>query len=318
MSEFHVRKVTLGEINDLPDSDILAITLVDGPGGYPVIVRRSEYKSGDQAVYIPIDAIVPEHPRFAFLGEHRRIKARKLRGVFSMGLLVPDDGSDPETWGIVKYEPSMSAGLGFKPGTDDDSDEQGVLPTYTDIEGLRRHSSILTVGEEVIITEKIHGESLRAINDGSRLHVGSRTRFKKDRGSSQWWQAVRPYAESFAHCPGYGFFGECHGYTGGFPYGTGRKPTMKIFDAMNAKTFRYLDYSALEDLCDTLSLPMVPVLYRGPWHEGLRDLANGQSTLDPTHIREGIVIRPIHERTAKFGRVILKLHGEAFLLKTGK
>lgn len=317
MSEFHVRRVILGPIENLPESDSLAITMVDGPGGYPVIVRRGEYKEGDEAVYIPIDAIVPEHSRFAFLEGHRRIKARRLRGTFSMGLLVPSDGTDPDTWGITKYEPSLG-GAGFKAGCDDDLEEQGMLPNYTDIEGLRRHASAFVVGEEVCLVEKLHGESAKVLHDGERLLVSSRTRFKKDRPGSQWWQAVRLHQEAFAKAPGIGFYGECHGYTGGFPYGTGRKPTLRIFDAFDTKTYRYFDYDDLVSLCSSLGLPMAPLLYRGPWHEGLRELANGQSTLDPSHIREGIVVRPAKERVAKFGRVILKLHGEAFLLKTGK
>ncbi|RYE90041.1 MAG: RNA ligase, partial [Myxococcales bacterium] len=86
MSEFHVRVVRVGPIVKHPQADNLSIAQVFG---YPVIIRTGEYAEGDRAVYVPVDSVVPEgDPRWAFLGEHRRIRAKKLRGVFSMGLLT--------------------------------------------------------------------------------------------------------------------------------------------------------------------------------------------------------------------------------------
>lgn len=72
----------------------------------------------------------------------------------------------------------------------------------------------------------------------------------------------------------------------------------------------------------TLELPVVPVLYRGPWSQDLRSHAEGETTLvgftfRPYHVREGMVVKPVVERFSEElgGRVILKLHGEGFLLK---
>src|SRR4051812_24887017 len=112
MSEFHVEVVRLGAIEPHPNADSLSITRVHG--GYPVIIRTGEFRTGDLAVYVPVDSGGPaDEPRFAFLGEPRRIKARRLRGVFSMGLLVP--ASDEWAAGadvraalrITKYEPPL-------------------------------------------------------------------------------------------------------------------------------------------------------------------------------------------------------------------
>lgn len=324
MSEFHVQVVRLGAIEKHPNADTLSITRVHG--GYPVILRTGEYKPGDLAVYVPVDAVVPaDDPRWAFLGDSRRIKAKRLRGVFSMGLLTPADpawaeGQDVrEALRIEKYEPPAPAGWGF--GQSGDEPDPGFLPCYTDIEGLRRWGGALVEGEPVIITEKIHGENFRAVWEGGRLWVGSRTRIKKQDPASQWWRAAESLglAERLATVPGIAVYGESHGYTGGFPYGTARgKVSLRIFDALDIKTRRYLDYPDLEALCARLDLPMAPALYRGPWSESLRSLAEGMSTLDPSHIREGIVIRPEAERLhMEMGRVILKLHGEAFLTRKG-
>ena len=44
-------------------------------------------------------------------------------------------------------------------------------------------------------------------------------------------------------------------------------------------------------------LPIVPVLYNGPWHpELIEKLAIGKSSLDPDTIREGIVITAVNQR----------------------
>lgn len=86
-------RATVVQITNLtphPNADSLSITHV--LGDYPVVVRTSDYQIGDLAVYVPVDMICPNLPAFSFLGareKDRRIGAKRLRGVFSMGLLVP-------------------------------------------------------------------------------------------------------------------------------------------------------------------------------------------------------------------------------------
>lgn len=90
-----------------------------------------------------------------------------------------------------------------------------------------------------------------------------------------------------------------------------------MFDAMDFKTKKYLDYDDFEAFAREYEIPTVPVLYRGNLNvDKIKELAEGKSTLDNSHIREGVVIRPIKERWhPSLGRVILKLHGEGFLLR---
>jgi RNA ligase (TIGR02306 family) len=317
MSEFHVEVVRLGPIKKHSNADTLGITKVHG--GYPVITRLGEYQEGDLAVYVPVDSVVPaDDPRWEFLQGKTRIKAKKLRGVFSMGLLTRSApewalGQDvSEVLRIVKYEPPPPAA-----GQEDDAEPPpGVAPTYTDIEGIRRWPDILTLGEPVIITEKIHGENMRAVKVDGVLYVGSRTRWKK-RGAGGWWRAAEHSALEGRLGGGVVVYGEAHGYTGGFPYGTTRAARFRAFDAFDQSEGRYLDFDAFAALCSRSEIERVPLLYRGPWDPKLAGLAEGTSTLDPSHVREGIVVRPERERfDDRIGRVVLKLHGEGFLLKS--
>jgi RNA ligase (TIGR02306 family) len=92
-TEFQVRIVRIGDVQKHPGADTLSLVDVEG---YPVVIKTGAFQRGDLAVYVPVDAIVPtSRPEFAFLAEGKatktehRIKAARLRGIFSMGLLVP-------------------------------------------------------------------------------------------------------------------------------------------------------------------------------------------------------------------------------------
>ena len=78
---------------------------------------------------------------------------------------------------------------------------------------------------------------------------------------------------------------------------------------------RYVNADDFKAFCKMHNLPMVPILYEGPWDNSLMDLANGNSTI-ASHIREGIVIKPKIERyDRQVGRVAMKHLSEKYLLK---
>lgn len=321
MSEFHIEVVRVGPVEKHQNADTLSLTMVRG--GYPCIMRTGDFVEGDLAVYVPVDAVVPANdPRWEFLDGHRRIKARRLRGVFSMGLLTKPAPSWPEGFdcaealGIVKYEPADEMEV-----DGEDEPDPGLLPVY-DVEGLRRWPRVLIPGEEVVITEKIHGENARFVQNGYRMWCASRTRYKQESRGSKWWIAARKY-ELFERlgtlAQNVGLFGEIHGYTGGFPYGVQKGVVgLRLFDALDVKTRRYFNHDDFVRLCAQLDVPTVPVLYRGPWdYDAAREFADGNSTMDGSHVREGFVVRPVVERYDMngLGRVILKMHGEGFLTR---
>lgn len=328
MSEFHVEVVEVGPCSRLPNADTLMLTDV---GGYPVIFRDGQFKPGDRAVYVPVDAIVPkDDPRWEFLAGHTRIRAKRLRGTFSMGLLTEADPAWPVGYDaqadlrIEKYDPDVVAERGGMRGPcpDDDADP-GLCPTY-DIEGLRKYQGLLAEGEEVWISEKIHGQNARFVHDGERLHVGSRGRFKKPDAAVTWNYVAKRYdiAEKLAAHPGIAIYGETYGNNSDMPYGVNRQAEhdrLAVFDVLDTKTRRWFDVDECIAFVVALGLPIVPTLYRGPWSNDLRALAEGKTTMPgANHVREGIVVKPVKERLdPRIGRVFLKLAGEGYLTRKG-
>jgi len=94
--------VRVGEILPHPNAERLEITLIDG---YQVVIGKGSMKTGDLAVYIQPDSVVPQTEPFSFLWKtgpeansfpnnivpekYRRITVRRFRGEYSEGLLLP-------------------------------------------------------------------------------------------------------------------------------------------------------------------------------------------------------------------------------------
>jgi RNA ligase (TIGR02306 family) len=319
MSEFRVEVVRIGPVEKHPNADSLSITRVFD---YPVILRTGDFKEGDRAVYVPIDAVVPaDDARFAFLDGHVRIRAKRLRGIFSMGLLVAADaawevGSDiASAMRIVKYEPPEPLMMGG-----DTEKCPFPFPTYTDVEGFRRWPDVLRDGEEVVVTEKIHGANSRYAWVDGRLWCGSRTSVKKADPASLWWKAAEKNGlpEKVRALEGLAVYGEVFGQVQDLKYGAGKSEFFfRAFDMLDLKTGAYLDWDATAVRARAVGLPLVPLLHRGPWSRDLLTLATGKSEL-AAHMREGCVIHPVRERfDERVGRVILKMIGEEYLLRKG-
>lgn len=336
MSQEHdVTVVRLGPILKHDNADSLGITEVDGR---PCIIRLAEWSAGDLAVYVPIDSLVPvADPRFAFLAPkargqeatRARIKAMRLRGVFSMGLLVkPDPGMVygdvvNDTMGIGTYEPDVSRSHG--PGgsflSSAAEPDPGFLPCY-DVESARKYRHVLNDGEEVVITEKVHGANARFCFHRDRLWVASRNQFKRLDPSDLWWGLAIAYGleEVLSRHPGIAIYGEAYGQVQDLKYGeVGHRLT--LFDALDINRRVWLDYDPFRALADDLGLTTAPELYRGPWQAHawpeIKALAEGPTVIGHgANVREGWVLRPTVERTDhRLGRVQMKLHGEGFLTR---
>src|SRR5438046_3480508 len=108
-STHKVEVVRIERIEKHENADTLGIVNVFG--GYPCCVRLGDFKEGDLAAYIPPESVCPATEPFAFLGDHRRIKVKRLRGVYSLGLLIHAPAGSKEgddvaaALGVTHYEP---------------------------------------------------------------------------------------------------------------------------------------------------------------------------------------------------------------------
>jgi RNA ligase (TIGR02306 family) len=324
-TDFHVEVAPVINITKHPNADTLSI---GDCCGAPVIFRTGDYVEGQLAVYIPIDAVVPEgDPRWEHLGKHRRIKAKRIRDIYSQGILTQADPSWPvgfdarEALKIEKYEPALPAHFGTNGANLRDP---GFMPVYG-VESYRRFKGAFNDhNEEVVMTEKIHGANARYLHVGGQLYCASHYNYKQEDPTDQWWAAAIKYnlAEKLATIPGIALYAEVFGQVQDLRYGAKQGELfLRFYDAMDSATKRWYDYDELVALVTSLGLDMVPELYRGPWSPTKAvTLCEGQSTIPGAdHMRKGLVVKPVinrYERT--LGRVNLKVVGQMYLLRKQK
>ena len=173
MSSFAVTAERL-TIHPHPNADALELAQV---GDYRAVVGKGQFVTGDVAIYIPEQAIVPDRliEEFGLVGRlagkaANRVKAVRLRGELSQGLVVrPAElaGEDlathaaartdfAERLGITKWVPQVPTHFSGRVSAEPD------LLSWIDIENLQRFPDVFTPGEEVEATEKIHGTSYTA------------------------------------------------------------------------------------------------------------------------------------------------------------
>jgi RNA ligase (TIGR02306 family) len=324
MSNLIIEVCAVEDVLDHPNADRLEIVCIKG---WKCIVQKGVYDLGDLVVYAPIDSLIPlalsdRLDVTKYLGKDGRVRTAKLRGVYSQGLIIPMEclpeskygrwlpGDDvAEVLGIKKFEPQMTLRTGGQRIAD-----HPAFHCYTSIENYNNFPDILKEGEMVVITEKIHGSNFRAINVGEMFMVGSHNQNRKEDPSDLYWRAARIYDIQNILPDGMEIFGEVYGRGIQKLHYDQNGISIVFFDiAVNG---RFLNYEAFKEICMTHGLPMVPVIYEGPWFRGLLESAEGTSMI-ARHIREGIVIKPIYERYDSLlqGRVILKRISERYLLK---
>lgn len=285
--------------------------------------------------------------------EGRRLKPVRLRGIFSQGLLykpspevisafpegeLVEDRDYADDLGIEKWIPEVPLAMSGK------AYSCYSIETYTDIENIKRYPDVFEVGEEVVATEKLHGSCTVVTLDLSddTVHVSSKgmsarklaLEDEKDEGGSSknvYWRAVhelgldkklRDIALAFPNPARICLYGEVLGVQD-LMYGhTKGQLGFAAFDI--SVDGEYLDVDYFNMLMDANYVPRVPPLYRGPYdEEKLWEIASGleQYTGREAHMREGIVVRPVHERRddlSGLGRVCLKFVSEVYLLRKNK
>lgn len=305
-----------------PNADRLEIAQV---GDYQCIVGKGQFQNENLVAYIPEQAIVPAsllremglEGRLAGKNKNR-VKAVRLRGVLSQGLVYParpewSEGADvTELLGITKWEPPIPAHLSgevFAAGVD--------RTLKYDIENFKRYPHVLEPGEEVVFTEKLHGTwCMIGYMPKKYAHPTEGRLFVSSKGLSARGLAMKYDAEanktnlyvrvarhynmdnriSFAFGnvikddldpkPVY-VLGEVFGAgVQDLSYGSRTDKDVEIgfrvFDVYVGipGQGRYLNDTELDDACKRLGLPRVPVLYRGPFSkEVMYEYTDGLETV---------------------------------------
>jgi RNA ligase (TIGR02306 family) len=355
MSTFTVTVKTIRAIEVHPNADTLEVAIVDG---YRSIIRKGSLKPGDLIAYIPEAALLPDtvletlgmKGSSMFTGRDKnRVKAVRLRGVLSQGLCYPVtdpswvEGQDvAEILGITKYMPTIPTNMrGYMWAI-------GLENAWNfDIENVKAHPDVLQEGENVVYTEKVHGTfTVIAHVPGSPLVVSSKGLFARGlafsdvpenvfnlyvRVSKHWEMTERLAkafdAGAFPKDTAVYILGETYGCQD-LKYGCSiQRDTelgFRVFDIYvgQPNQGRYLNDAELDEALKVLSIPRVPILYRGPHSQDVMvQYTSGTETVSGKglHIREGIVISPAKEREHfGLGRVKLKSVSEDYLLRKDK
>lgn len=326
MSDFEAKVYKL-TIEDHPNADLLEIARV---GDYRAIVGKGQFKTGDLGVYIPEQAVCPDWvlERLGLVGRlagkaKNRVKAMKLRGVFSQGLVYPlekhpeydtvwrfDDGSLVELGqdvtkqlNITKYEPIIPTSM-----SGEVEGASGCTIKY-DIENIKKYPNIIRDGENVSVTEKLHGTwccfgshpdapyvvcskglSARGLifqintkNTEKNLYVKT-LEGTRDEGGYNLIDRFHFLLNLLTGNPTIPFYilGEIFGKgVQDLHYGL-QSPSFRVFDVYIGEPGqgRYLDPAELADYMYELGVETVPVLFNGPFSKDkIEELTNGGETV---------------------------------------
>lgn len=340
-----------------PNADRLDVVRVDG---FNCVSQKGVYQTGDIAVYVPENAIVPEDVLKAagFWNEEKvkgllagssgdRVKPVKLRGVISEGILLniprlneagllPEPTCPPVDWaetlGITKYVPPIPM------------DMAGVVEAKDfsvkyDVENYKAHSHLLSEGEDIIATEKLHGSCTIVRYDTPTREVSVSSKGQASKGlwitedeHNVYWRVEKRYELGVGlsrirdmlpqAATAIILFGETLGVQN-LKYGAnGGHVDFRAFDLAVEVDGRleFLPYWILKVHMDYVGIPVVPTLFTGDFDEAfLWELSEGRETVTgkEEHIREGLVVRPVENRyDDSIGHVKLKFVSDTYLGKT--
>lgn len=308
-----------------PDADTLSIQKVED---FQVVARTEDWTGVEYGIYIPPDSIVDaSRPEFAWLdpnGGKVRIKAKRLRSVWSMGLMIPapagvTEGDFYEQLGIEHYEPDEPGQAGVSTATSAPIKFSHL--TKYDIENGRKlaYSRMFVPGEQTYVSVKLHGQNMAVVYTDGEFHVKSRNEWKKDEPDSLYWRALRanqPLMDFLIKNPDMVVYGEQYGHIKGFPYDC--KPgevKFRAFDVRKPDGF-YLDAAEFIPLMAAYGVPTVPAFHIQPFDmPTLLNLAESKCPFGGK-LSEGIVCKPLIERRdIRHGRVVMKIVNPAYLEK---
>ena len=340
MAEIIVEVCKIDRVMPHPNADALELCQIKG---WQCVVPLGKYQAGSLVTYIPIDSLIPlDHADRWGIRKYLsvrtgpdapappagRVRCARLRGEPSFGVLIDvedpawTEGQDVRAhYGIAKYIPPLRTTAG------DAAPPHPLFTEYTDIENLRNFPDALNAGEEVSVSEKIHGTSCRVgLIEGEWMAGSMNVRRRMPDAPEQWAQStywfplslpsVRALVEHLgaAHRQVI-LYGEVYGSKiQDLNYGCKGALGFRAFDLL--VDGKYLDVDAFSSVCREYGVHSVPILYRGAYDLAvIKTLSEGATTLAGSHIREGVVVKPLVERVdPRVGRVAMKYIGDAYLL----
>jgi RNA ligase (TIGR02306 family) len=175
-----------------PDADSLSVIPIFG---YSYVGRTADWVGVEKAAWIPPDSLVDvRRPEFSFLAPDAkadmtaRVKARRLRGIVSYGLLVPapadaNIGDDlAERLGVTRYEPEEASEKKDKfliGGEQERGPDLNTGPNKYDVDAFERYHDVFSEGEPVYVSEKLDGSNCRFVFWDNRFWVKSRNHWVK-------------------------------------------------------------------------------------------------------------------------------------------
>lgn len=256
---------------------------------------------------------------------------------------VGDDVKD--FFGIEKYEPPIPVHM-----SGEVYNSRGNTIKY-DIENYKKYPDVIENGEEVVVGEKIHGSwccigvvpKEEASDAAGRFIItskglsskGQALKLNEKNEDNVYIRAARKHdllEQLLSEKKGYFYIlGEVFGKkVQDLEYGAEKNDIyFRVFDIYEGEPRRgprggdFLSDHRLEEEIENFGLERVPVLYRGEFSERLiEELVDGHETVSGNreHIREGVVVRPIEERSVNEnlpmgGRVQLKWKSQDYLLR---
>lgn len=369
-----VETFILKELIKHPDADTLSVIKI-GDTDYTYVAKTEEWIPyvNQTVAWIPPDSLVNTTMScFNFLikdakydknsdtpGVYARIRQRKIRGIVSYGILIPLNSTHDEddlilVLDVHHYDPDIIALKSNKNklymGGEVAASPSGVFYKYDVDSFLKYGRKCFVEGEDIIVTQKLHGANSRFVFKDGKMYCGSRTEWKKEYSSpptitleqlteaqgedlgkltyekhvlnfkskkNMWWQvledtlALRAFCEKYE---GYCVYGEVYGQIQkGHSYDAEPgKNKFRAFDILTPEGCWVPKFIAM-DLAEEEGLPWVPLIgfYKFNFEEILK-LAEGNSLIGKG-IKEGVVISPVAERwDERFGRTQLKIINPEF------
>lgn len=315
------------------NADLLSIVRVDD---FQCVVNTKMWIGIDTACFIEPESIVnTDKDVFSFLKREGRteevIRAKRLRGEWSVGLLVPTpDGFNigDNLWDYFElkhFEPIENALL--RCGDAVSGPSHWINVSKFDVENYRKYNRVFQDGELVGLSEKAHGSFGSWVYSDGSYHVKSRGfwRSLEDNDYSLVLKQCEPLMKYLRDNENTLCCGEVIGRVQkGFSYGVENgKVDLRLFD-IRKPDYSYRSVQEFRDIVESNNLPAVKIVGDSvliPHDKDLiLSLSEGNTLEKASHIREGIVIRPANERyeSKLNGRCILKCVSNSYLEKQGR